>query len=211
VVSPRSRLCGLACALILLTGARAQAFQAPAASRPNLDLQRELSTKLFAEVLGRSSLAAGERLYLRIEQVPEGWIAEQAFLQAARGAGFAVTLADSTAPVTVDLRAPSTSVRYSDAFDDDVLGERRAVRTVSASFSCIVSASPRHDVRYSGAMSESLSDTVRVDEISSLESAGVKSTQGVPPSDSFIDRIVEPFVIVGATGVAVYLLFNIRS
>lgn len=198
--------------LFLCAGNRAPAFQDPAGAPPmTLDLQRALVMELASRVLERSSIGHGERILVRVDAVPERWITEQAFLQAARAGGYEVSLSDTTTPVAVELRAPAVGVRYSDSFQDGFLGTRKTVRTVWAGFSCVVSAAPRGDVRLSYAFASSISDTVRVDDIPSLESSSVRSTQGSPPSDGFLDRIVEPFIIVGATGVAVYLLFNIRS
>jgi hypothetical protein len=213
LLAPTLRFAALltVCGLSLVWADRAGAFQDRGLPPATLDVQRGMVGKLAAEVLGRSSLAAGEKIFIRVEPAADSWITQEAFVQSARAAGHEVLLADSAAAVRIEIRAPSVNVRYSDAFQDGLFGTRWSVRTAGAGFSCLVARGSERRVVVSDAFTASASDTVRVDDLPALESSSVASTRGAAPSEGFIDRIVEPFIIVGATGVAVYLLFNIRS
>src|ERR1043166_2546268 len=64
---------------------------------------------------------------------------------------------------------------------------------------------------YTGSPSAQSADTVAVDEVQGLELAAAKTTHGELPSESFLDRVLEPVVIIGATGVSIYLFFHVRS
>jgi hypothetical protein len=57
----------------------------------------------------------------------------------------------------------------------------------------------------------SLVDTVYVDDIPNLQVSSERIAKGVMPQRSAMEKFIEPFIIVGAAGVAVYLFFTIRS
>jgi hypothetical protein len=181
-------------------------------ARATLDVQRLAAQDLAAEALRRAGIAAGERVWLRVDAADDRWITEQAFLRAASAAGAAIGVGDSAGQGTrVEVHAPVVRVRYGDAWQDGLFGRALTERTVAVEFSCTILPAGGGEVRLADQFTKSITDTVRVDDIASLETASVRSTQGEPPRESFLDRIAEPFLIVGATGVAVYLLFNIRT
>lgn len=199
-----------------LASAPLAAYQEGAPPRTNLELQSVLVRALAVEVIDRAGIAAREPLALRISGGgEEEWITRQAFVTALRSSGFDVATGDGGAGhegrARIELLGPVLSVHYSEPFQDGLFGTARVARDVSARFDCMVEGSPGGSVRLSDAFSRSHRDTVRLDELPVLESASLRSTRGELPHDRFIDRIVEPFIIVGATGVAVFLLFNIRS
>jgi hypothetical protein len=54
-------------------------------------------------------------------------------------------------------------------------------------------------------------DTVGVSDVEHLETPGFPMTRGSLPSQGFFDDLLEPVVFLGSIGVAVYLLFVVRS
>jgi len=59
--------------------------------------------------------------------------------------------------------------------------------------------------------SRALRDTVRLSSIERLASPALPFTRMTPPSRGFFDNLIEPLVVLGSVGVAVYLLFAVRS
>ncbi len=57
----------------------------------------------------------------------------------------------------------------------------------------------------------SLRDTVLLSAVGSLETPELSFTKAAMPRLGFFDSLLEPVVVLGAVGVAVYLLFAIRS
>ena len=62
-----------------------------------------------------------------------------------------------------------------------------------------------------GRCTRSRSDLITRAQIASVESEAWPETQGNPPPRGFFRRIVEPVVLTGATAVAAYLFFTLRS
>lgn len=54
-------------------------------------------------------------------------------------------------------------------------------------------------------------DTVAVADIEHLETPGMPMTHGSLPPQGFFDDLIEPVIFLGSIGVAVYLLFAVRS
>jgi hypothetical protein len=58
---------------------------------------------------------------------------------------------------------------------------------------------------------EQYTDTVYVEDLERLETPGVPATRGVLPAEGLFSSFLEPLILLGAVGVAVYLLFTSRS
>ena len=94
-----------------------------------------------------------------------------------------------------------------------MIGASRLLNGGSVLVSIIYQANriPFGEILSSKSISEEISDTVSVDDISTVEDPNINITHAELPTEPFIDKFVEPFVIIGATGVAVYLFFHVRS
>jgi hypothetical protein len=103
------------------------------------------------------------------------------------------------------------NVRYNNMFKDGIFGAKHVEREVSVQYSSDLRNQLTDEILSSGTHSRMYTDTVAVDDIGSIENESINVTRGELPSEAFLDRFIEPFVIIGATGVAIYLLFHIRS
>jgi hypothetical protein len=57
----------------------------------------------------------------------------------------------------------------------------------------------------------SFSDEIAYSDLDAVETESIPLTKGKRPRQSWIRRYAEPIVVAGATAVAVYLFFNVRS
>lgn len=166
------------------------------------------------ELLPSLSVPVGETIALSCQSGEEGWIVQQSLAAALTRAGMKVYVGRDSVPapnLVVEVRSVALGVGYTDLSRDQVMGTRRITRTVSAAFVCLATDARTGKVLFSGTPARQLADTVSADDVPALESPTVRSTHADLPSGSFLDRMVEPFVILGATGIAVYLLFHVRS
>jgi len=58
---------------------------------------------------------------------------------------------------------------------------------------------------------EQCTDTVCVEDLERLETPGIPATRGVLPAEGLFTSFLEPLILLGAVGVAVFLLFTSRS
>ena len=66
-------------------------------------------------------------------------------------------------------------------------------------------------VVYAGTASRTAVDTVAEDAVASLEAGSPERGRGAVPDMQSLDRFVEPLVIIGAAGAAIFLFFQVRS
>ena len=110
-----------------------------------------------------------------------------------------------------DIGSYETNVHYDSMFREGIFGEKKLKRTISVKLSIQATNNKTDEVLLSKSLNEHLSDTVASDDIPKYELASSKSTQGEIPAENMLDRFIEPFVIIGATGVAVFLFFHLRT
>jgi hypothetical protein len=104
----------------------------------------------------------------------------------------------------------SCGVKYSPSFHDGFLGESLTERTIGVTL-----AIQKYDrdgrVRLSQEYSRQSLDTIAVDKIRVLEDPAYRFTRGDVPQGSYFDSLLTPLIILGSLGLAVYLLFSVRS
>ena len=181
----------------------------------NLEIMQQSVQQIMNEMLGALPLVStGDSILVRVQPHPESWIVEQALAKALRASRFVVfSLPDSTSSTRYVLSVPSVqlNVRYDNMFKDGLFGSKHVEREVSVEFSSDLRNRVSNEILSSGTHSRTYSDTVAVDDVSRIENESISVTHGELPSEAFLDRFIEPFMIIGATGVAIYLLFHIRS
>jgi hypothetical protein len=187
----------------------------------NIEVLNRLMTHICRDIAAQSRIEPGETAFVIIGASVDSWVVEHPLASELRESGASVVVEPIAKPdsqswgqtsgllIKVDLLG--LGVQYGETFHESFFGARKTKRTLTASVSFEATDVRSHVVRGSGSLSRTSVDTVLVDAIPALESASVQSTHGTIPDQESLDRYLEPFVIVGATGVAVYLFFHIRS
>lgn len=186
----------------------------PAAGQgTNLEILQRLAGSIGAEIAASARLAPADSVDLRAPLGRDAWIAQTGVAAALRTAGFAVfTVASDSAgtrPRAIDLHSAVFAVQYDDPQGGGLFGGRRVRRTINAAVS--YEARSRSEIVAAGTLARSAADTIDAGAAAALEDPSLPVTHGELPPERFLDRIAEPFIIIGATGVAVYLLFHVRS
>jgi hypothetical protein len=58
---------------------------------------------------------------------------------------------------------------------------------------------------------EQVADTIMTSDVPSVENSALPVTVGRVPESGFFSNLAEPFIVIGALAVGVYLLFAVRS
>jgi len=183
-------------------------------SKTNLSLIQHLVGTIAKQVIDRIPITKTDSISVRFDRTDEEWIAQDTFLGALStrsGRVYSNASGEERANILVEVSGLDMKVRYDDMFRDGFMGTKKVRRTVGTSLSCRITSPRTAEVLLSHSFNEHYADTVFVDDVGALELSSVKATHAELPSEMFLDRILEPFVIIGATGVAVYLFFHIRS
>lgn len=109
--------------------------------------------------------------------------------------------------VVVDFTIDKAKVNYGDMYRKGLLGGFYIPRviTLSGNFLVLPTLKQLQDFNYT------YTDTVKVDEVRSLENISYPFTQGQLPPEPFFSSLFEPVIAIGATALAIILFFTIRS
>ena len=134
-----------------------------------------------------------------------GWFLEQDFASpfASSGAGKVDT------STTLEIGIVDARVTYEDSRRDGLFGPRVVDRVVTLSVRTRYQTSSAQAATRE--WTRSVRDTVGFDRLESLEMPGLSMTQGVQPAQGLWQGLLEPLIVVGSIGVAVVLLFAVRS
>ncbi len=102
-------------------------------------------------------------------------------------------------------------VTYGEPFSDGFFSARKSQRTVDVALRFSATRNADGKILWAGTEKRSFSDTVYVNEISKLQESSKHIATGPLPESSALERFIEPLIIAGAAGIAVYLFFTIRS
>jgi hypothetical protein len=136
------------------------------------------------------------------------WPLEQDFVRAIVPAGSPDTgVAGSR--VAVELGILESRVLFEEPRRDGFFGPKIIDRIVHLSVRAKIEVSTRAPLfqEFRG----EARDTVRVSELERLETPGLLITRGIVPSQGFFGDLLEPLILLGSVGVAVYLLFAVKS
>jgi hypothetical protein len=182
--------------------------------KTNLLIMQEITGDIVREVLIKTGITKNDTVVVDLIQSPDAWITQTGVLSALKSVGCAVYLkgaATASGNFQIGITQARMQVNYDDLTRSGFLGQQHVRRTVSGAVSFQVIKTSTGEVLFGGLLNRSVPDTVAVDRIPDLESSAAASTHAPLPDENFLDRFVEPFVIIGATGLAVYLFFHVRS
>lgn len=183
------------------------------APRTNLQLFQQLISVLTDQVVDSAHIRDPRSVSIRCTGSDECWIAEQAIETELRNGKFS-TQPDSASRQSGSIHLeflPVLRTEYGDPIESGLFGVRSITRRISVEISYKAIQPATGETIATGAVSRTAQDTVAVDLLPSLEQPGVRATQGKAPEGSLINRLVEPFVIIGSVGIMVFLLFHVRS
>lgn len=103
--------------------------------------------------------------------------------------------------------AENAAVTYGENFRDGFLGEHYVSRfiTLEGSYRLHNNSTIVENFSYKSA------DTVRYDEIESLENTSYPFTKGAIPSEPFLSNLFEPLVAIATAAIVITLFFTVRS
>jgi len=200
--------------IVYILPAKAGEINTSQGVKTNLECLQYLYGKITAEFIERSKIGSSDSIDLICAQGEDSWIARDAVESALKARGCTVFSRKDTlgsAKMLMDAAGFEMKIRYEDPFREGIIGANKSRRVATASVALRLTMRNTQELLFTQSMKEEFADTVRVDDIPGLELPSARSTHGELPSGSFIDRVIEPFVIIGATGVVVYLFFHVRT
>jgi hypothetical protein len=171
----------------------------------NLAVFQRLSFEIGSDLKIRTGGMKPEAVTLFPREI--GLLLEKELMRGLGGSGTTATEGDS-ALLRVEFAVTDARVVLEGARRDGFFGARVVERVVVLAGRAKSTGGGKleyYDV------ARSLRDTVLMSGVERLSSQAIPFTRMTIPSQGFFDDILEPLVVLGSVGVAVYLLFAVRS
>lgn len=177
----------------------------------NLDRMRSLVAAIGASVLDSAGTTVGDTVALDVDSSDASWVVRtEISALLGRSGRTVVTGGGATREGSRwNVRGAALGAEYRDIRKPGMFSGAVVDRIITVSFTSELTRGG--GVTYAGTTSRSAVDTVDEGNIADFETGSPESTRGAVPGMETFDRFIEPLVIIGAAGVAIFLFFQVRS
>jgi hypothetical protein len=200
--------------LFLFIGLFAVGYCSEIPSKTNLEVIQSSLDHLADSVVHRSMISSQDTIVFGCRSFTDSWIVRQAFTSYLKNHSFHVIMSGdsfSTGHRIITISNMEVAVRYDSIHREGLFRDKTGKREISTRISFESRHGTTNEIIASDIITDSFTDRIAEDEIQSLENVSVPFTHGELPKESFLDRFAEPFIVVGATGLVVFLFFNVRT
>ena len=180
----------------------------------NIEIMRTLIDKLTDSIIAKTNYHQSENIYLHLPNHQNFWLIEETISSKLKEKDFRVFKLSNdslSSGILLKINDAELKVTYGDVYREGLFGKKKTIRNVFARINVQSLNLSTNEILLSEILKSQLSDTVNVSDIPNLETPTAPFTHAEISGDTLIDRLIEPFIIIGATGAVVYLFFYIRS
>ncbi len=194
---------------VLLSGTAMQLCAAE--KKSNADILYQVCQEAVASSISDAQIPDTATIVLKIEDGEINRFFAQPLTESFRQRFPSLFTRKTASGIELSVSVGGVSVAYGQSFSDGFFSARRSERRIDISLRMTAMRFEDGKVLWAKSKGASFVDTVYVDEIPDLQLSSERIAKGVMPQRSVMEKLIEPFIIVGAAGVAVYLFFTIRS
>jgi len=178
----------------------------------NLELIELAVSNVAREILNGMKLHPHEQVLLKVSRNENSWMFENKMIGVLRGAGadVFVNVSSKSDSVTIaEFNVLDLKLRYTRVFEttEEKFIEREAVVNVSGK----VYRGSDGKVLWGNNLVCTKRDTVRFDDIHTLENPNIKLTHAYLPDEGIFSSIIEPLLVIAASAIIIFLFFTVRS
>jgi hypothetical protein len=174
----------------------------------NLEILQQLGRQVADSVAKK--VGTGDTVRVEVRPAEHAWFLQQGILAAFEGGGKIINQSSGSRYV-VELGLLSARIAYIDKRRPGLFDARVVDRVATLDMDARIVDRVTGGILLNQTVSEARRDTIAAGDIERFENPAIPVTHGAPPDEGFFNSILEPFVVVGAVAVAVYLLFHVRS
>ena len=200
--------------LCILLGAQAAAPALAQEGRGPLRTTMGVS-QLLADTIAQRAFASlpscdSSTVIVTLLPAGEAWFLEEPVFRAARASGHVIDFSPA-ARYAAEFGITDMRVQLENPRRPGLFSARLVDRTVTLALWGKIVDRTTGKLLVGETWREQCTDTVCVEDLERLETPGVPATRGVMPEEGLFSSWLEPLILLGAVGVAVFLLFTSRS
>ncbi len=180
----------------------------------NLEIMRRLINDLTDSIIAKTSYNSLKNIYLHLPTNQNFWLVEETVSSRLKEKDFRVFKLSNdslSSGILLNINDSELKVTYGDIFREGLFGVKKTKRNVFARLNVQLLKMDNNEILLGEIFKSQLSDTIFVSDIPNLETPTIPFTHAEISGDTMIDRLIEPFIIIGVTGTVVYLFFHVRS
>ena len=194
---------------VLLSGTAGQLCAAE--KKSNADILHQVCQEAVASSISEARIPDTSTIVLKIEDGEINRFFAQTLTESFQQRFPSLFTRRTASGIEISVSVGGVSVVYGQSFSDGFLSARRSERRIDVGLRMTAMRFEDGKILWAKSKGASFVDTVYVDDIPNLQVSSERIAKGVMPQRSAMEKFIEPFIIVGAAGVAVYLFFTIRS
>ncbi len=179
--------------------------------RDNLSLMRSLVREMGVDLVGRFGEYLSDTLILDVDSSAPAWIVRSELFPLLSSGGRRILTSAQPGPGRThwSVHGIRVGVTYSNIRKPGIFSEALVDREIRAEFTTEITG--QSAIIGSLTTSRASRDTLRENDVGSMENGEMEFTKSTVPDLDSWDRFIEPFVIIGAAGTAIFLFFQVRS
>jgi hypothetical protein len=176
----------------------------------NLAIMKELAGTLAGTIAGDCASAGFDTVAVSVVPPDPGWLIEGAILEGLQSGKISVVAGvDTTDNLTISIQ--NLGVDYSNLRGAGLFGGTQVDRHVNIQLGIIARPARSGGTLFTRTYEKQMADTIMTSDVPSVENSALPVTVGRVPESGFFSNLAEPFIVIGALAVGVYLLFAVRS
>jgi hypothetical protein len=177
----------------------------------NLSMIQKATATTIDSIFNNYKYRVSESFYISTENFENNWLPKQVLTNYISEKGYHVY--DNISDTSYSLRINSfqSNLYYGKSFKENIFGVSKTERKINVELSLTLTNNSTKEILSNSLFRSSVKDTVEVDMIQDLENKSLPITHAPYPQENIINRVAEPFVILAATGIVVYLFYNVRT
>jgi len=173
----------------------------------NLDILRDLMGETARRVREELSLPAGARVSVAVVPADIAWAVDANVM-----AAFAPVAPEAeTTGVRALFGLRDVRITYGDITRDGIFGGQTAERRVRLTVAVRVTRKESGEQLFSEDRPLERTDRISLADLPAVEHPTLALARGTMESEGLFQGVAEPLILMGAIGVAVFLLFHVRS
>ena len=210
-MSPLSRFAHIVLATLLVSGTMECLRAAEKHPKSNEGILFQVCDKAVQDFFTETRITDTTQIVLKIGGGEINGFFAQTLIESFRRQFSSLYVQQSVPGVEISASIREVSVAYGEPFSESFLSARKCERQIEVDVRLTAVRLGDGKILWAGSKSASYADTVFVSEIQNIQQSSEHIARGVMPVRSAMERFIEPFIIVSAAGVAIYLFFTIRS
>lgn len=166
---------------------------------------------IIDSVFTHNQIPQQRAVFLSTEAFEYNWIPKQAVSNILKEKGHSIYEDKVDSALSLRISSFKSDIIYGSQFRESLFGQSKTERQIQIQVGFSLTDNNSKEILLNSLFQSMVRDTIFANMISIVEDKSIPLTIAPLPSGNYLDRLIEPILILGATGAAVYLFYHVRT